>query len=32
MVRGNGQCAYTGWLRRLVASDRVIYTGLYSVE
>jgi hypothetical protein len=23
---------YTGWLRRLVASDRVVYTGLYSTE
>ncbi len=23
---------YTGWLRRLVVADRVIYTGLYSVE
>jgi hypothetical protein len=23
---------YTGWLRRLVASGRVIYTGLYSVQ
>jgi hypothetical protein len=31
MVRSNGQRAYTGWLRRLTASDRVIYTGLYSV-
>ena len=32
MVRRNGQRAYTGWLRRLTSSDRVIYTGLYSVE
>ena len=32
MVRSNGERAYTGWLRRLTASDRVIYTGLYSVE
>jgi len=32
MVRSNGQRAYTGWLRRLATSDRVIYTGLYSVE
>jgi hypothetical protein len=32
MVRSDGQRAYTGWLRRLTASDRVIYTGLYSVE
>jgi hypothetical protein len=28
----SGRRAYTGWLRRLVAADRVIYTGLYSVE
>jgi hypothetical protein len=32
MIRGNGRPAYTGWLRRLAASDRVIYTGLYSVQ
>jgi hypothetical protein len=32
MVRGDGQRGYTGWLRRLASSDRVIYTGLYSVE
>jgi hypothetical protein len=32
MVRGGGQRVYTGWLRRLTASDRVIYTGLYSVQ
>jgi hypothetical protein len=31
MVRANGERAYTGWLRRLAASDRVIYTGLYSI-
>ena len=28
----SGRRAYTGWLRRLAADDRVIYTGLYSVE
>jgi hypothetical protein len=27
-----GRRVYTGWLRRLAAADRVIYTGLYSVE
>jgi hypothetical protein len=27
-----GRRVYTGWLRRLVARDRVIYTGLYSTE
>jgi hypothetical protein len=32
MVRSDGQRAYTGWLRRLTPSDRVIYTGLYSIE
>lgn len=32
MVRGSGERVYTGWLRRLTASDRVIYTGLYSVQ
>jgi hypothetical protein len=32
MVRSDGQRAYTGWLRRLATSGRVIYTGLYSVE
>jgi hypothetical protein len=32
MVRGGAQRVYTGWLRRLVTGDRVIYTGLYSVE
>jgi hypothetical protein len=26
----SGRRVYTGWLRRLVAADRVIYTGLYS--
>jgi hypothetical protein len=28
----SGTRRYTGWLRRLAASGRVIYTGLYSVE
>src|SRR5262245_56607712 len=32
MVDSSGQRLYTGWLRRLTASDRVIYTGLYSVQ
>jgi hypothetical protein len=32
MVRNGGQPIYTGWLRRLAANDRVIYTGLYSVQ
>jgi hypothetical protein len=32
MVDGEGRRLYTGWLRRLVASERVIYTGLYSTE
>ena len=32
MIRSNGQRVYTGWLRRLASSDRVIYTGLYSVQ
>jgi hypothetical protein len=32
MVRSNGQRAYTGWLRRLATGDKVIYTGLYSVQ
>jgi hypothetical protein len=32
MVRSDGQRAYTGWLRRQASSDRVIYTGLYSVQ
>jgi hypothetical protein len=32
MVREDGRRVYTGWLRRLADSDRVIYTGLYSVE
>jgi hypothetical protein len=27
-----GRRVYTGWLRRLAAADRVIYTGLYSAE
>jgi hypothetical protein len=31
MVDDRGRLAYTGWLRRLVADGRVIYTGLYSV-
>jgi hypothetical protein len=32
MVDAAGKCVYTGWLRRLAASGRVIYTGLYSVQ
>jgi hypothetical protein len=32
MRRPGGEHVYTGWLRRLAASDRVIYTGLYSVQ
>jgi hypothetical protein len=32
MARADGRRVYTGWLRRLAGSDRVIYTGLYSVE
>jgi len=32
MVRASGEHAYTGWLRRLTASGRVIYTGLYSIQ
>lgn len=32
MVNSNGKRIHTGWLRRLISSDRVIYTGLYSVE
>jgi hypothetical protein len=31
MVDAHGQRVYTGWLRRLAAAGRVIYTGLYSV-
>jgi hypothetical protein len=32
MLDARGRRAYTGWLRRLAADGRVIYTGLYSVE
>ncbi len=32
MVNAAGQRVYTGWLRRLAATDTVIYTGLYSIE
>jgi hypothetical protein len=32
MVDSGGKRVYTGWLRRLAASGRVVYTGLYSVE
>lgn len=32
MVDEAGQRIYTGWLRRLLKSERVIYTGLYSTE
>jgi len=31
-VADGGQRHYTGWLRRLASSERVIYTGLYSVQ
>ncbi len=31
MVDSDGQVRYTGWLRRMVATGRVLYTGLYSV-
>ena len=30
MVAASGERVYTGWLRRLAADGRVIYTGLYS--
>jgi hypothetical protein len=32
MLSAGGQRVYTGWLRRLAATERVIYTGLYSVQ
>jgi hypothetical protein len=32
MVDATDTCVYTGWLRRLVVTERVIYTGLYSVQ
>ena len=32
MLDASGRRVYTGWLRRLLATDRVIYTGLYSTE
>jgi hypothetical protein len=32
VVDADGARIYTGWLRRLVESRRVIYTGLYSVQ
>ena len=32
MLDASGNCVYTGWLRRLMTPDRVIYTGLYSVQ
>ena len=32
MFDASGRRVYTGWLRRLPSLDRVIYTGLYSVE
>lgn len=31
MFDAEGRRLYTGWLRRVAASERVIYTGLYSV-
>jgi hypothetical protein len=31
VLDASGRRRYTGWLRRLASSDRVIYTGLYSV-
>jgi hypothetical protein len=32
MVDASGTRRYTGWLRRLASNNRVIYTGLYSVQ
>ena len=32
MVDSSGTRRYTGWLRRLAASERVVYAGLYSVQ
>ena len=32
MVDDSGRRVYTGWLRRLLTSGRVIYTGLYAVQ
>jgi hypothetical protein len=32
MADAGGQLRYTGWLRRLGATKRVIYTGLYSIQ
>ena len=32
MVDADGRRHFTGWLRRVAASERVIYTGLYSVQ
>ncbi len=31
LVDASGKRVYTGWLRRLLSADRVIYTGLYSI-
>jgi hypothetical protein len=32
LIDPDGRQVYTGWLRRLLGSGRVIYTGLYSVQ
>lgn len=32
MIDADGRRHFTGWLRRVAASERVIYTGLYSVQ
>lgn len=32
MIDADGRLCYTGWLRRVAVSDRVIYTGLYSIQ
>lgn len=31
MVNAEGQRIYTGWLRRLASTNRVLYTGLYTI-
>jgi hypothetical protein len=31
MIESSGQRLYTGWLRRFTATNRVVYTGLYSI-
>jgi hypothetical protein len=32
LVDGRGQTAYTGWLRRMVATGGIVYAGLYTIE